>query len=212
MKQLLTFAMAAALLGGSVTLMAHCQVPCGIYHDKTETIRIYEDLGTIEKCMNEINRISAEKKAGLQSAGPLDQHQREPCGQNPESGLAVFHAPACCTRGSRQQGVPGVCQEINSPARSARRCDEMQAGNRSLRTQAYEGNAESIRKSVSARRRRQRPHTLIMAAIQKKRIRSISYRKQTSGILRFRHSILPRFRRRYSDGETPNSRRNAVEK
>lgn len=62
MKRLLTFAMAAALLGGSITLMAHCQVPCGIYHDKTETIRIYEDLGTIEKCMNEINRISAEKK------------------------------------------------------------------------------------------------------------------------------------------------------
>lgn len=62
MKQLLTLAMAAALLGGPVTLMAHCQVPCGIYHDKTETVRICEDIGTIEKCMNEINRISAGQK------------------------------------------------------------------------------------------------------------------------------------------------------
>ena len=62
MKTLLALVTVPLLFGGSVTLSAHCQVPCGIYHDKTETTRLYEDIGTIEKCMTEINRLSAVQK------------------------------------------------------------------------------------------------------------------------------------------------------
>jgi len=40
---------------------AHCQIPCGIYGDAMRIDMIEEDITTIEKSMNEINRLSKEK-------------------------------------------------------------------------------------------------------------------------------------------------------
>jgi len=37
---------------------AHCQIPCGIYHDELRFEMIMEDIETIEKSMNQINEIS----------------------------------------------------------------------------------------------------------------------------------------------------------
>ncbi len=37
---------------------AHCQLPCGIYHDELRFEMIMEDIETIEKSMGEINEIS----------------------------------------------------------------------------------------------------------------------------------------------------------
>lgn len=37
---------------------AHCQIPCGIYHDELRFEMIMEDIETIEKSMTEINEIS----------------------------------------------------------------------------------------------------------------------------------------------------------
>lgn len=40
-------------------ISAHCQVPCGIYHDQMRIDMMNEDIETIEKAMNSINDISA---------------------------------------------------------------------------------------------------------------------------------------------------------
>jgi nickel superoxide dismutase len=40
-------------------LFAHCQIPCGIYGDKTRIVLMQEHITTIEKSMNEIVRLSA---------------------------------------------------------------------------------------------------------------------------------------------------------
>ncbi len=39
---------------------AHCQIPCGIYGDQMRFDMINEHITTIEKAMNEINRLGAE--------------------------------------------------------------------------------------------------------------------------------------------------------
>jgi nickel superoxide dismutase len=41
------------------TASAHCQIPCGIYHDQMRIDMMNEDIETIEKSMNSINEISA---------------------------------------------------------------------------------------------------------------------------------------------------------
>jgi nickel superoxide dismutase len=41
------------------TISAHCQMPCGIYHDQMRIDMMNEDIETIEKAMNTINDISA---------------------------------------------------------------------------------------------------------------------------------------------------------
>ncbi len=42
---------------------AHCQIPCGIYHDELRFEMILEDIQTIEKSMNQITELSgAEDK------------------------------------------------------------------------------------------------------------------------------------------------------
>ena len=40
----------------------HCQVPCGIYDDDMRFKMIEEDILTVEKSMNEINKLSREEK------------------------------------------------------------------------------------------------------------------------------------------------------
>jgi len=51
--------MALALLMTPRTVSAHCQIPCGIYHDQMRIDMMNEDIETIEKSMNSINEISA---------------------------------------------------------------------------------------------------------------------------------------------------------
>ena len=41
---------------------AHCQIPCGIFGDEARFNQMLEEVQTIEKSMNEINRLSAEDK------------------------------------------------------------------------------------------------------------------------------------------------------
>lgn len=43
------------------TGFSHCQVPCGIYGDQMRFEMIKEDIATVEKSINEIARLSAEK-------------------------------------------------------------------------------------------------------------------------------------------------------
>ena len=49
------------LLQGS--LLAHCQVPCGIYNDATRIIQIQEDFSTIQKAMTKIKELSQQQDA-----------------------------------------------------------------------------------------------------------------------------------------------------
>ena len=57
----------AGLLGLSLALTpmlvwAHCEIPCGIYGDEARFAAMLEDVQTIEKSMNEINKLSVEGK------------------------------------------------------------------------------------------------------------------------------------------------------
>jgi len=49
------------LLQGS--LLAHCQVPCGIYNDAARIIQIQEDFSTIQKAMTQIKELSQQQDA-----------------------------------------------------------------------------------------------------------------------------------------------------
>jgi len=40
---------------------AHCEIPCGIYDDKTRITLLLEDIATIEKSMNSIIQLQSEK-------------------------------------------------------------------------------------------------------------------------------------------------------
>jgi nickel superoxide dismutase len=57
------------LLQGS--LLAHCQVPCGIYNDAARIIQIQEDFSTIQKAMTKIKELSQ-----LQDATSMNQLTR----------------------------------------------------------------------------------------------------------------------------------------
>ncbi len=47
-------------LFGNASLFAHCEIPCGIYHDQLRIELIWEHITTIEKSMNQVNSLSAE--------------------------------------------------------------------------------------------------------------------------------------------------------
>ena len=49
------------LLQGS--LLAHCQMPCGIYNDAARIIQIQEDFSTIKKAMTKIKELSQQQDA-----------------------------------------------------------------------------------------------------------------------------------------------------
>jgi nickel superoxide dismutase len=49
---------------------SHCEIPCGIYGDKTRITILLEDITTIEKSMTEINRLQA-----LEKPKPVDVNQ-----------------------------------------------------------------------------------------------------------------------------------------
>lgn len=44
----------------SLNVMAHCQIPCGIYDDAARIAEMKEHVTTIEKSMNEIAKLSAD--------------------------------------------------------------------------------------------------------------------------------------------------------
>lgn len=44
------------------TALAHCQIPCGIYNDPVRFALLEEHVTTIEKSMNEIQRLSKEQE------------------------------------------------------------------------------------------------------------------------------------------------------
>lgn len=50
----------AILFAASSSARAHCQVPCGIYNDPVRFTLLEEHVTTIEKSMNEIQRLSKE--------------------------------------------------------------------------------------------------------------------------------------------------------
>lgn len=71
MKQLLSavvFALVINILSSSQVL-AHCQVPCGIYDDHARVMRMLEDVATIEKAANQINELA--NKTDAQSKNQL---------------------------------------------------------------------------------------------------------------------------------------------
>jgi len=65
-------------------VLAHCQVPCGIFEDSLRTKLLAEDITTIEKSMREIVRLSAQEKP--------DHNQLVRWVQNKENHVAKFSA------------------------------------------------------------------------------------------------------------------------
>ncbi|MDD4957030.1 MAG: superoxide dismutase [Ni] [Candidatus Omnitrophica bacterium] len=57
----------AAMIPVAGTVQAHCQVPCGIYDDHMRIDMMLEDLKTVRKCIEMINKLSA--------ALPVDYNQ-----------------------------------------------------------------------------------------------------------------------------------------
>lgn len=61
MKRLLSVLAGLALsIYCAATIMAHCQIPCGIYGDKMRFDMIAENITTLEKAMNQINELSKQ--------------------------------------------------------------------------------------------------------------------------------------------------------
>ena len=57
------------VFAASSSLLAHCEVPCGIYTDDARFGELEENLRTIEKAMGQINELAV--KNGAQSANQL---------------------------------------------------------------------------------------------------------------------------------------------
>ena len=66
-KLMLLFA--CCLLATAAPLLAHCEIPCGIYGDEARFAAIAEDLTTIEKAMKQIAALAGQSDA--QSANQL---------------------------------------------------------------------------------------------------------------------------------------------
>ena len=56
------FTFTALLLLSAISAFSHCEIPCGIYNDELRFTMIAEDITTLEKSMNEITKLSAEKE------------------------------------------------------------------------------------------------------------------------------------------------------
>lgn len=65
----------------SSSLLAHCQVPCGIYGDKMRFDMLKERITTIEKSMNQINELSKDAGKNMNQlvrwVNNKDQHADE---------------------------------------------------------------------------------------------------------------------------------------
>ena len=52
--------LAAGLLLSQKAVLAHCQIPCGIYGDDTRFVMMKEHIATIEKSMKQIEELSSD--------------------------------------------------------------------------------------------------------------------------------------------------------
>jgi len=62
-KLLSTLFALVGLVIWSPSARAHCQVPCGIYHDHARVLEMQEDLTTITKAVAHIEKLAAKKDA-----------------------------------------------------------------------------------------------------------------------------------------------------
>lgn len=60
-NKLIIAACLAVLAVSATVLYSHCQIPCGIYDDNARFDMIAENITTVEKSMNQINELSAQK-------------------------------------------------------------------------------------------------------------------------------------------------------
>ena len=51
----------AAIFSSYKVVLSHCEIPCGIYDDKTRITLLLENITTIEKSMNQIKALLAEE-------------------------------------------------------------------------------------------------------------------------------------------------------
>jgi len=69
------------IMGLYVSLYAHCQIPCGIYGDKTRFDLLREHITTIEKAMNQINELATKSDENINQlvrwVNNKDQHADE---------------------------------------------------------------------------------------------------------------------------------------
>ena len=59
-KGKLMLLLAFCLLATAAPLLAHCEIPCGIYGDEARFVAIEEDLTTIEKAMKQITALAGQ--------------------------------------------------------------------------------------------------------------------------------------------------------
>ena len=59
-----------------VLVGAHCEIPCGIYGDEGRFALLLENATTIEKSMNEINKIVGRKREKQQPDRAVGRQQR----------------------------------------------------------------------------------------------------------------------------------------
>jgi nickel superoxide dismutase len=59
-KAFLVLFTALIVIFSAKTMLAHCQVPCGIYDDKMRIQMLYEHITTIEKAMSQVMALSTE--------------------------------------------------------------------------------------------------------------------------------------------------------
>jgi nickel superoxide dismutase len=52
----------AIIAASGASVLAHCQIPCGIYNDPVRFAMLEEHVTTIEKSINEIQRLAREEK------------------------------------------------------------------------------------------------------------------------------------------------------
>lgn len=57
---LAVLAAVSLILGCYSIVLSHCEIPCGIYGDKTRIDLLYEDIATVEKSMNQIMKLEKE--------------------------------------------------------------------------------------------------------------------------------------------------------
>jgi nickel superoxide dismutase len=61
-SKLVAFGLMAFLFSSPGLAKAHCEIPCGIYHDDLRLSLLQEHIETIEKSMREITKLSKAKK------------------------------------------------------------------------------------------------------------------------------------------------------
>jgi nickel superoxide dismutase len=78
---LIVAALFAAIFAVHRTVLSHCEIPCGIYGDKTRVDLLYEHVATIEKSMSQISQLQKESPVNYNQLvrwiANKDQHAEE---------------------------------------------------------------------------------------------------------------------------------------